>query len=99
MPLITMVTSRLNPLAMSTMTALVNSNYGFPFTTGTVLVRATGVTAGPAASPATSTNTAYGRRQDGQRRERANPHARGGPDGADHAEQQHAGHPVHAGAE
>jgi hypothetical protein len=60
MPLITMVTTRLNPAAMSTKTALVNSNYGFPFTTGTVLVRATGNTPGPAKSPATSTNTAMG---------------------------------------
>lgn len=60
MPLITMVTTRLNPAAKSTMTALVNSNYGFPFTTGTVLVRATGNTPGPAKSPATSTNTAMG---------------------------------------
>jgi hypothetical protein len=59
-PLITMVTTRLNPLAMSTMTALINSNYGFPWTTGTVFARATGSTPGPAKSPATSTNTAKG---------------------------------------
>lgn len=58
--LITKVSTQLNPGAMSTMTALVNSNYGFPFTTGTVLVRATGKTPGPAKSPATSTNTAMG---------------------------------------
>lgn len=58
--LITAVSTQLNPGAMSTMTALINSNYGFPFTTGTVLVRATGMTPGPAMSPATSTNTAMG---------------------------------------
>lgn len=58
--LITMVTGRLNPGAKSTKTALVNSNYGFPFTTGTVLVRATGMTPGPEKAFATSTNTAMG---------------------------------------
>jgi hypothetical protein len=59
-PLVTMVTNHLNPLAMSTKTALINSNYGFPWTTGTVFARATGSTPGPAKSPATSTNTAMG---------------------------------------
>src|SRR5262245_59230249 len=55
-----MVTSRLNPLAKSTKTALVNNNYGFPWTTGTVFARATGMTPGPAGEPGTSTNTAMG---------------------------------------
>jgi len=58
--LITMVTTRLNPVAMSTKTALINNNYGFPWTTGSVFARATGITPGPAMSPGTSTNTAMG---------------------------------------
>jgi MYXO-CTERM domain-containing protein len=61
MKLITTVMTRMGGTLFGNtgvVTALTNNNYGFPFTTGTVLARATGSTAGK--GPGTSTRTGKG---------------------------------------